>query len=55
MAPFLVSPSPGTPAAGDGAAAAYGIAVTGTMAVTSVLFFDVARTRWGWSLARAGA
>ena len=39
----------------DHLAAAYGIAVTGTMAVTSVLFFDVARTRWGWSLARAGA
>jgi KUP system potassium uptake protein len=30
-------------------AAAYGIAVTGTMAITSVLFFQVARHRWGWS------
>jgi KUP system potassium uptake protein len=28
-------------------AAAYGIAVTGTMSVTSVLFFAVMRTRWG--------
>ncbi|HRG98069.1 MAG TPA: potassium transporter Kup [Polyangiaceae bacterium] len=31
-------------------AAAYGIAVTGTMSITSVLFFNVARRRWGWSL-----
>jgi KUP system potassium uptake protein len=29
-------------------AAAYGIAVTGTMAITSVLFFIVARYRWDW-------
>ncbi len=29
-------------------AAAYGIAVTGTMAITSVLFYVVARARWGW-------
>jgi KUP system potassium uptake protein len=29
-------------------AAAYGIAVTGTMAITSVLFFEVTRQRWGW-------
>jgi KUP system potassium uptake protein len=33
-------------------AAAYGIAVTGTMTVTSVLFFSVMRPRWG--LLRAG-
>ena len=33
-----------------GLAAAYGIAVTGTMAITSVLFAVVARERWGWSL-----
>lgn len=39
----------------DHLAAAYGIAVTGTMAVTSVLFFAVARTRWGWSVGKAGA
>ncbi len=36
-------------------AAAYGIAVTGTMAITSVLFFEVARKRWGWSLLKAGS
>ena len=30
-------------------AAAYGIAVTGTMTITSVLFCFVARYRWGWS------
>jgi KUP system potassium uptake protein len=35
-------------------AAAYGIAVTGTMTITSVLFCFVARYRWGWSLLRAG-
>jgi len=35
-------------------AAAYGIAVTGTMAITSVLFFAVARECWGWTAARAG-
>ena len=33
-------------------AAAYGIAVTTTMAITSILFFVVARDRWGWSRAR---
>jgi KUP system potassium uptake protein len=36
-------------------AAAYGIAVTGTMTITSILLFFVARQRWGWSLARAGS
>jgi KUP system potassium uptake protein len=30
--------------------AAYGIAVTGTMAITSILFYVVARSRWNWSL-----
>jgi KUP system potassium uptake protein len=35
-------------------AAAYGIAVTGTMAITSLLFSMVARQRFGWSAARAG-
>jgi KUP system potassium uptake protein len=30
-------------------AAAYGIAVTGTMAITTILFSVVARERWGWS------
>jgi KUP system potassium uptake protein len=34
---------------------AYGIAVTGTMAITSVLFYYVARNLWGWSATRAGA
>jgi len=36
-------------------AAAYGIAVTGTMAITSVLYFIVARYTWGWSKWRAAA
>jgi KUP system potassium uptake protein len=35
-------------------AAAYGIAVTGTMTITSVLSYWVARDRWGWSRLRAG-
>jgi KUP system potassium uptake protein len=35
-------------------AAAYGIAVTGTFTVTSVLFYAVARHHWGWSRFRAG-
>ena len=34
-------------------AAAYGIAVTGTMAITSIVFYVVARHTWGWSLAKA--
>ncbi len=34
-------------------AAAYGIAVTGTMAITTVLFSVVAREQWGWSLTKA--
>jgi KUP system potassium uptake protein len=34
---------------------AYGIAVTGTMAITSLLFYSVAHQRWGWSAAKAGA
>ena len=38
----------------DRLAAAYGIAVTGTMSVTSLLFYVVARQRWQWSVARAG-
>jgi len=36
-------------------AAAYGIAVTGTMSITSVLFYAVARQRWGWSRLAAGS
>lgn len=34
-------------------AAAYGIAVTTTMVITTILAFEVARTIWGWSLAKA--
>jgi KUP system potassium uptake protein len=34
-------------------AAAYGIAVTGTMAITSFLFFRICRVNWGWSLGAA--
>jgi KUP system potassium uptake protein len=34
--------------------AAYGIAVTGTMAMTTALFYVIARRRWRWSRARAG-
>ncbi len=33
-------------------AAAYGIAVTGTMTITTILFAWVARTRWRWGVAR---
>jgi KUP system potassium uptake protein len=36
----------------SGLAAAYGIAVCGTMAITSLMFVLVARERWGWSLAK---
>jgi KUP system potassium uptake protein len=39
----------------DALAGAYGVAVTGTMAITSLLFFAIARFRWGWSWAAAGA
>ena len=35
--------------------AAYGIAVTGTMSITTLLFAVVARTRWGWPLWRVVA
>ncbi|MCL2449460.1 MAG: potassium transporter Kup, partial [Polyangiaceae bacterium] len=34
-------------------AAAYGIAVTGTMAITSIVYFVVLRKRWKWPLWRA--
>jgi KUP system potassium uptake protein len=36
-------------------AAAFGLAVSGTMAITSVLFYVVTRNTWGWSRLRAGA
>jgi KUP system potassium uptake protein len=34
-------------------AAAYGIAVTGTMAITTIGFYLVARSRWDWALWKA--
>ncbi len=34
-------------------AAAYGIAVTGTMGITTVAYYVVTRSRWQWSIARA--
>lgn len=34
-------------------AAAYGIAVTGTMVITSVMYYLVIRQRWNWPVARA--
>jgi KUP system potassium uptake protein len=36
-------------------AAAYGIAVTGTMTITTILFFEVSRGRWHWPVWRASA
>ena len=36
-------------------AGAYGIAVTGTMAVTTLLFYVVTRERWHWSVFKAAA
>jgi KUP system potassium uptake protein len=36
-------------------AAAYGVAVTATMVVTTLLFYVVARERFGWSRLQAGA
>ncbi|HXU71839.1 MAG TPA: potassium transporter Kup [Polyangia bacterium] len=38
----------------DNLAAAYGIAVTGTMTITSMLYYSVARQMWKWSRTRAG-
>jgi KUP system potassium uptake protein len=34
-------------------AAAYGIAVTATMAITSILYFEVTRINWKWSIWKA--
>jgi KUP system potassium uptake protein len=39
--------------ASDKLAAAYGIAVTGTMAITSIVYYIVTRHTWGWSRAKA--
>ena len=36
-------------------AAAYGVAVTTTMVITTLLFYVVARARWGWSALAAGS
>lgn len=36
-------------------AAAYGMAVTTTMVITTILMYFVARERWGWSMPVAGA
>jgi KUP system potassium uptake protein len=36
-------------------AAAYGIAVTGTMVITTLLFYVIAVQRWEWSVTSAGA
>jgi KUP system potassium uptake protein len=36
-------------------AAAFGLAVSGTMAITTLLFIVVARDRWKWSIARVSA
>jgi len=35
-------------------AAAYGIAVTGTMTITTVLYYEVMRVRWNWPIWKAG-
>jgi len=35
--------------------AAYGIAVTGTMAITTILYYLLARSRWNWSPLKAGS
>lgn len=35
-------------------AAAYGVAVTSTMLIATVLFYVVARERWGWNIFAAG-
>jgi KUP system potassium uptake protein len=39
----------------DKLAAAYGVAVTSTMLITTILFYVVARKRWRWSGLQAGA
>ncbi|MBS1838102.1 MAG: potassium transporter Kup [Actinobacteria bacterium] len=39
----------------SGLAAAYGIAVTATMFVTTLLFYKLCRLNWGWSMLRAMA
>ncbi len=36
-------------------AAAYGVAVTSTMLITSILFYVISKERWGWSFLKAGS
>ena len=36
-------------------AAAYGLAVSGTMGITSIVYYVVTRHAWGWSRAKAGS
>jgi len=38
----------------SGLAGAYGVAVSTTMVITTVLAYVVMRRRWGWSMAKAG-
>ena len=37
----------------DALAAAYGIAVTGTMSITTILFFVLVREKWKWGMGKA--
>jgi KUP system potassium uptake protein len=37
----------------DALAAAYGIAVTGTMSITTILFFVLVREKWHWGMGKA--
>ncbi len=37
----------------DDLAAAYGIAVTGTMSITTILFFVLVREKWKWGMAKS--
>ncbi len=37
----------------DDLAAAYGIAVTGTMSITTILFFVLVREKWQWGMAKS--
>jgi len=39
----------------DDLAAAYGIAVTGTMSITTILFFVLVREKWQWGMAKSVA
>jgi KUP system potassium uptake protein len=39
----------------DALGATYGIALTITMAITTILFYELARSQWNWSLRKAGA